>query len=394
MEHVRTLAETIGGRGSGTPQERRAAEYVADEMRSLGARDVRIEPFPGAASTYRPYALAFAAALSGTALSWVLGGRWAMAAAAGLSAVGAWGMLAGSDLASTWMQRLLPTARSHNSVGVLPPAGPVSGRAVLCAHLDSHRTPVFYSSPGWNRVFSLLVGGAFASMVLAAAAYALGAALGWAGARWIGLGAAALELLALALCLHADFTPFSPGANDDASGVGVILALAERLAAEPLRRTEVWLAFTGCEEVGSYGMAAFLDAHAQELGPDALYVVLDEVGLGRLGCLTADGLILKRKTHPRALELARRAATALPDGKLEERVGIAYTDALVATRRGLPALTLVSLLSPDAPGTMHWHQMSDTPANVDGHSLDEAQAFLWQLLQEIDCYRQTGAERN
>lgn len=49
----------------------------------------------------------------------------------------------------------------------------------------------------------------------------------------------------------ADATPFSPGANDNASGVAVVLELARRLARDRLRQTEVWLAFTDGEEVGA-----------------------------------------------------------------------------------------------------------------------------------------------
>jgi len=364
--------------------ERHASEYAAEEMRALGAQHVRIERFKGVPSTYRPYALAFVAALLGTLAAWLVGGRWGLAAAAVLSALGAWGMGAETDFAANWMRGLLPKADSQNAIGVIRPAGPALRRAILCAHLDTHRTPVFYSSNAWTLLFSFLVGAAFASMVVGLGAYGLGAVLAWEGARWIGLAAATMELFALGLCLHADFTRYSPGANDNASGVGVVLGLANRLFTEPLRQTEVWLVFTGCEEVASYGVAAFLDAHAAELGEDAVYLILDEVGLGRVGYLTADGLILKRRTHPRALELARRAASALPDLELGEHVGIAYTDALVATKRGLIALTVDALPPPGADESMHWHQMSDTLEHVDPKSLEKAHAFVWQVLREID----------
>ncbi len=384
MEHVRFLAGEIDGRGSCTPEERRAAEYAAGQMQDLGAQQVQIEGFRGAPSTYRPYALAFTAALLGTLLAWLVGGRWALAGAAVLNALGAWGMFAETNLATNWMRRLLPQAQSQNAVGVLPPAGEVRRRAVLCAHLDTHRTPIFYSSRAWHTAFGLLVGGAFVSMAVGAAAFGLGSVSGWRWVRWIGLVTAAAELFALGLCLHADRTPFSPGANDDASGVGVTLVLARRLNREPLAHTEVWLAFTGCEEVGAYGMAAFLDAHAQELGSDAVYVILDQVGLGRPMYLTADGLIRKRKTHPRALALARRADKALPGVNVGEHVGLAYTDAAVATKRGLIALTVDALPLPDAEQAMHWHQMSDTPEHVQAGVLANVEAFTWQILQEVD----------
>ncbi len=384
LEQIRYLSETIGGRGSCTPAEHRAAQYVADQMHLLGVSDVRLEPYQGAPSTYRPYALAFTSALVGTLLVWLVAGRGIMAAAALLSALGAWGMLAETDFATNWMRWLLPRASSQNAIGVIPPTGQIRYRVVLSAHLDTHRTPIFYSSKTWHRLFGFLVAGAFVSMIVGTAAYGLGAALDWPWVRWIGLAAAAIEVFALSLCLQADFTPFSPGANDDASGAGVILAVAERLSQEPLVHTEVWLAVTGCEEVAAYGMAALLDAHQDELGADAVYIILDQVGLGRLAYLTADGLIVKRKTHLRALELVRQAKAALPDLEVDGHVGIAYTDAAVATKRGLIALTVDALPPAGVEDAMHWHQMSDTLDHVDPQALAEAHAFTWQILQQID----------
>jgi len=384
LDHICYLSERIGPRGSCTLAERQAAEYVAEQMRTADARNVQLEPFWGAPSTYRPYLLAFAVALFGTLAVWLVRERWMMAVAAVLSALGAWGMFAESDLATSWMRRLLPRAASRNAVGVLSPTGEVKHRAVLCAHLDTHRTPVFYSSTTWYLVFTLLVGGSFVSMAVAALAYAMGALFDWSWVRWIGLVAAVPQFLAFILCFQADLTPFTAGANDNASGVGVALAVARRLAVEPLAHTEVWLALTGCEEVGAYGGAAFLDAHTAQLGPDAVHIILDEVGSGRVRYLTADGLIRKRKTHPRVLALARRAAYELPKLKMHGQVGIAYTDALVATKRGLVALTLNTLPSPLTNDNLHWHRTSDTLAHVDPDALADTHVVVWQLLQQID----------
>jgi len=390
LAHIRTLSETIGGRGSCTPEERQAAEYVADQMRLAGVTGVRLESFRGAPSTYRPYVLAFVAALLGTILVWAAPSRGTLAVAALLHTLGVWGMLAETDFTASWIRWFLPSADSQNAVGFLSPVGEVRQRVVLSAHLDTHRTPIFYSSPTWHTLFSALVAGVFLCMVLSAVAYGLGALFLGTWVRWIGLVAAGVQIIVLSLFLHADQTPFSPGANDDASGVGVILSLAQRLSQEPLANTEVWLALTGCEEVSAYGMVAFLDAHEAELGPEAVCIVLDQVAVGRLSYLTADGLLIKRKTHPRALELARRAAAALPDLEVGEHVGIAYTDAAVATKRGLASLNLDSLPRPGAEQSSQWHQMSDTVGNVDHQTLAHAHLFTWHILQEIDQASEGG----
>jgi hypothetical protein len=166
--------------------------------------------------------------------------------------------------------------------------------------------------------------------------------------------------------------------------VGVILETGRRLAQEPLPFTEVWLVFTGCEETGTSGMAAFMDAYAKELGSEAVYIILDEAGLGRLQYLTADGLVIKHPTHPRALELIRRAAAVLPGLRIEPRLGIAYTDALVATKRKMIALTLGCLPEAQSGEPSHWHQITDTVEHVDGRALGDSLAITWQVLKGVD----------
>ena len=384
LEHVRYLAKISGGRGSCMPGERHAVEYAAEQMSSTGIQKIRLEPYEGAPSAYRPYVLAFSAALLGALISWMGDGREWMALAASLNGLGAWGMFLETDFSPNWMRRFLPRRPSQNAVGIIPAAIQSRRKAVLSAHVDAHRTPVFYSSSSWRSLFGQLVSIAFLSLAAGGIFYAIGALLGAGWVRWLGLFAAAVQVIFVALCLHADITPYSPGANDNASGVGVVLELGRHLMKEPLALTEVWLVFTGCEETGAYGMAAFLDAHAKELGDDTAYIILDEAGLGKLQYLTADGLVVKRPTHPRALELAHRAAATLPELSATPRVGIAYTDAAVATKRKLIALSLGCLPEIESGETSHWHQMSDTPEHVNVRALQDSLAFTWQVLKEVD----------
>ncbi len=382
LEHIQTLSETIGGRGSCSPKSRLAAEYCLDQMNRLGAQQARIESLPGSPSTYRPYALAFGAVLLGTLWVWLIGGRSSLAAAALLHLLAAWGMYAETDFTNNWMRWLLPTRAGYNAVGVIPPAGETRRRVVLCAHIDSHRTPVFYSTDGWVSLFRLLIAAAFASLVLGALTYGAAAIFNWPEAKWAGLALAPVQGFILLLCLQADLTPLSPGANDNASGVGVTLELAQRMAAEPLQTTEVWLAFTDAEEAAAYGMQNFLKRHTAELGRDAVFIILDQVGIGKLTYVVDDGLIRKYPTHPAALELAARASQALPEIEVKSLPGLAYTDALLATRRGLVALTIAFV--PEAGINAHWHQRSDTHEHIETSALEDARRFTWEILQQID----------
>jgi hypothetical protein len=279
---------------------------------------------------------------------------------------------------------VLPRQTSLNVSGSIPPKGGVRQRLILCAHLDTHRTPVFYSSRRWYALFGFLVSLTFLSMVAGTLIYGTAVLLAWSGLRWASLALIPIQAFSLIVCLHADFTPYTPGANDDASGVAAIITLAKRLARNQLESTEVHLVFTGCEEVGAWGMAAYLDRYAKQLGPEAIYVILDEVGLGTLKYLTSDGLLFKHKTHQRALEIARSTAQALPGIKVMEGPGVAYTDALQATKRGLISLTLCAVPTPESGLESHWHRMSDTLENMRVEDLEKTLAFVWALLQQVD----------
>lgn len=384
LAHIRYLSESLGGRGSCTEQERLAGEYAARQMRALSLKGVRSERFEAVPSTYWGFALAFAAAMTGSLLVLIFGGRGVMYLAALLNIAGIWGMLAETEMSWSWVRLALPRKPSQNVGGQIPPASDTRRRVVLCAHLDTHRTPVFYSSNLWYRAFTYLVSLSFLSMVAGLALYVLGGLFQWDWVRWSSIVLTGIQLAGIALCLQADFTPYSPGANDNASGAAVILALAAHLRRDPLAHTAVHLVFTGCEEVGDFGMRAYLKAHAAELGKDAVYVILDEVGLGRLKYLNVDGLIIKHKTHPQALELARKAKRRLPDMEVIEDRGLAYTDALAATKRGLIALTLCTVPPPGSNVESHWHQMSDRVETLNAVDLAASFEFTWTLLKVID----------
>ena len=384
IEHIRVLSQEIGGRGSCTAGERLAGEYAAGQLQAMGVQDIRSEPLKAIPSTYWPYGLAFALALTGTLVSLLFDGRGTQFLGMLFNTLGLWAMLAEIQFMRSWTHWILPRSQSQNISGRIAPAGPVSARVVLCAHLDTHRTPVFYASKAWNLAFSISLPLVLLSMFLGALGFGMGLFFNWGWMRWLGLIIAPVQAFMLAMCLHADFTSFSPGANDNASGAAVILALSRQLARRPLLHTEVTLLFTGCEEVGDWGMAAFLDTHSVRSGTNTTYIILDQVGAGRIKFLTADGLLLKHKTHPRALQLARQAAKQKLELGAFEGVGLAYTDALRATLRGLCALTLCTIPSGSAGGSAHWHQMSDTLDHIVPDDLLKTYQFTWEILQLID----------
>jgi aminopeptidase YwaD len=119
------------------------------------------------------------------------------------------------------------------------------------------------------------------------------------------------------LMAHADSFPGRPGANDNASGVGVLVALASGLAA-PARTTpscDVWLVATGAEERGVTGQPDHLGAQAlvrrvtrlARRGDLRIALSLDEVGRGGRFFLQSPHPRARRGVEDRVLDAARSA---------------------------------------------------------------------------------------
>ncbi|HKB23724.1 MAG TPA: M28 family peptidase [Methylomirabilota bacterium] len=72
----------------------------------------------------------------------------------------------------------------------------------------------------------------------------------------------------LVLCAHHDAVPGSPGANDNAAAVGILLDLIERVA--PPSRLRVRLLFTACEELDYLGAREYV----REVGVSGIAGVL------------------------------------------------------------------------------------------------------------------------
>jgi aminopeptidase YwaD len=113
---------------------------------------------------------------------------------------------------------------------------------------------------------------------------------------------------------HGDTTPGAPGANDNASGLGVLAALAGRLGSYP-QRCDLWLVATGAEERVYTGSPDHLGALALarhvRRGPYArrlrFALSLDEVGRDRPFWLRSPAGAPRRAVEGALLAAARRA---------------------------------------------------------------------------------------
>ncbi len=402
LDHIRALSEDIGPRGSATAEEAKAADYVTEQLATLGLSPER-QTFLGAISAYRPYALAAALALLSLFLFWQPQPVGA-AAAALITAVALVSLLLEMQFRPNLLRWVLPIEQSQNVRAVIPcrapalqtasdedvPMGAVAPRAdcpatvVITAHLDTHRTPLLFRSPFWLMVFRGLMPAGLAAMAVMLALFVIGIFVPAQVLRLIALAPGLVLLAVLALMIQADLTPYTKGANDNASGVAATLWLAERLTHAPLQHTQVHLVFTGCEEVGCYGADAYFSANRAGL-QNAVHIVIDQIAAaGTLPVVVRSERFLRAAHSDHGLlALADKLIEAHPEWRARAiTLNAGYGELSVGVKHGLRVIAF-GAITPDG-SSPHWHQRSDAIDAIDEATLARVQEMVWALLQEID----------
>jgi hypothetical protein len=171
--------------------------------------------------------------------------------------------------------------------------------------------------------------------------------------------------------------PATPGAISHAGAVAVLLASAEELNA--LERTELWAVALGATSSGA-GLADFLRRYPFDREM-TLFVEIAGIGAGNLSYVTREGVLRERPADKLLLHLAAAADAADPLIDAEPR---AYRRELAARllRAGRRALT-ITCLGTDGE-TPYRGSLNDTPAVIDGPTLDRAMRLVAGLVRQID----------
>lgn len=363
METIRALAHEIGPRPSCSPAEERAAEWCAANLSEMGY-DVAIEEFESRLGYYTWYAGFFALSLVAALLIVPVPAASIVLGLAGL-------LLYARD--SDGRPLIKPRGgRSRNVVA--RPARTDGPEIIVVAHLDSARSSPSFHPKMVNNFHTSVVtlNLALATVpVLGAAAWIAEAGDSVPTGLWIpAVVLAAYLAFAIGMLLYGQFRMSDvPGANDNASGVAVLMRLA-RMDWDG----RAWFVVTGSEEVGMVGAQAFLDSHRSEV-TSARILNIDNVGAGRLIAITSEGVLRERRADPVMVEVAARA------GASDEPFKGLPTDATTFLAARARAMTLLAVNDHGVPPNWHWR--TDTIDNVDPEALDRATAAARAVMEAI-----------
>jgi hypothetical protein len=325
---------------------------------------------------------AAAAALAGAA---VLRGARAAGAVAALAAV-----LQSQDLQggpSRWLRRRLPQRSAWNVVGQIGD-DEAPHTLVVFAHHDAARGSFIFDPTLPRLVFEKapwlhdhldrwppLMGAVVAGPALVAA----GAALNRPRVTAAGT---AVSAACAALMAHMSRQPVVPGANDNLTGVAVLLEVARVLDGRAPDGLRIVLLSTGAEESNQDGMLAFARRHFGALDRErTTFFCLDTVGSPELVLIEGEGFLRMRDYDAGLKDLVGDIAGA---AEVHVRRGLRFTfatDALVPLRQGFRVAGLGSVNEWLVPS--NYHAVTDTPDNVDLGSVAGAARIVLGLADRL-----------
>ncbi len=380
VRHLETIE-----RGTASPGELEAADWIAQRLRELGC-DAHTESEQVHGGYWIPVgAPAGAAAILGLlALS---GNRRARMAALVGGALGAASILDDISGGRQLLRRILPKRESRNVVAVSGDAG-AQRTLVLVAHHDAGHGGAVFDHALADRIEERWPGliGSFETYppimwptIAGPLLTALGALLG--SRRLLGAG---VFLGAGTAAAMADIarSPVSPGASDNLSAVATLLAVAEGLRELSLDGLRVLLVSTGSEESFMEGMRRFLDRWRPDLAPDRTTVVcLETLGCPRLALIEGEGMAWMSDYPAATRELVADVAHEQGIPLVRNLRTRAASDGLIALRAGYPSALLASVDQRNIP--THWHCACDVADNVSFDTVGQASTLCIALARRL-----------
>ncbi|MBC8171905.1 MAG: M28 family peptidase [Anaerolineae bacterium] len=374
MEHVRNLADVIGARPAGERGELLARQYVRHALTDGGV-DLPVEEIPFKTPNTWGYALLLPLllALAGNLLPkrwrW-LGGLMALS--------GGYAMFRATTGQRQPLTFLAPSGDSGNLIVKIPAKGKTKQRVVLVGHLDTNKhRPSFTASPEGREILRPVATAAIIATVLNGLAQLF-------DLTWLRRLTALTLAVAVQRGLADETGDFVAGANDNATAVACLLGLGAHLQQQSLANTEVWLAFTGAEEVGCIGMQKLLDTYRVELA-HAWFIDFEMVGAGKIAYVTEHSSFSHfgaYRPDDESLALAVETARQHPELQVTGTPMMMVEEVGTLRSQGFRGICLVGV--GEDGWLVNWHQASDTAANIDPTCIETAARFGLAMLQTLD----------
>lgn len=177
----------------------------------------------------------------------------------------------------------------------------------------------------------------------------------------------------IVFCAHYDSKVDTPGAHDNAAGVGVLLTLAEVLSKKPHRHTLEWVAFTGEEGAGLGDMEYARNAQGASNSFDQVTAAINIDGVGPFtGTTTITSFVASQEMEKLIDETIKKYPGVM---KVEPWHA---SDHYIFYSNGVPSIALTSKGIRDV-----YHTSSDTFEWISGEKLAEAAQLVLDFIEVL-----------
>ncbi|GEM_PF-5060354 len=384
--HVLYLSKRIGSREGGSEGERAASIYIASVMKKTD-REIRLQHF----SCWRSDIPSLIIILAFSVIAYIL--FLPAPRISFLLASVAFIVFQMETYSWALISKMLPRRRATNLIQIVPPKNENNlkfpKRVILTANYDSSRT-----SPFGNRTLARAYRFMYILLFLCI--------LGLTGVSVVGIAgelakfssrilrviwyfssplAGYILIFTIILSWGEIFGRTSPGANDNAAGVAVMLSLLEGINQSPFENTEVWFVATARGFAGGRGMVELIKKNRKTL-KGAYVLNIDHPGRGEIRLLKREGPIFGFSPGKKLKKISKKAARSIGSDIGFSSCRVKKSDAMVAQARGISAITICAMSGSTYPG---WRSRNDTYDVIDQSLLDKVKSLALAIIKEIDA---------
>ncbi|MDR3344331.1 MAG: Zn-dependent exopeptidase M28 [Oscillospiraceae bacterium] len=388
---IESICKKIGPRACGSPEERKAQEYMADQLRKY-SDDVKIEDFRVAPYAFMGWILVDVVLVSIAALLYLIDVPALKIVSLGLVALAILIVILEFLFYKRALDVVFPKKTSCNVVAVRKPEEEVKQRIVFSGHADSAMQWNFTYWGGAKLLISVVgisFAGFFVNLIISALLLIDQFAVDFISdpaynvLKWVLIGWIPLYLVASLFCSWGKFVE---GANDNLTGCYGAIAVLKFLADNNIRfkNTEVVCVTTGGEEAGLRGAKAYCEAHGDECKAiDTVFVGLETFrDFEHLAIYERDmtGTVANSQI---ACALVKRASELAGLDLKYESVFFGSSDAAAVSKAGIHATTLAGM---DPTPLRYYHTKLDTWDNMIFKTLEKGIEIAIQTAFVFDEY--------
>lgn len=385
MERIKHVIEAFGPRAPGSEGERKAQEFIREELEACCDGGVSLESFQVAGKAF--FAMTAVASLfflASVAL-WTVHPLVSMV----LDMTGLAVLYFQLVRYRLFLDPFFPKSTSHNVYGRIRPSGEIRRRVILSGHADAACEWRFSYLAGSLFRFIMIglfvgLGGIVLFHIAGTVAWLAGEGVWAAVQRFMPLQWVLSPALVIAF-FFSNLNLTVPGANDNLTGVFVAVGIARFLkdAGVRLENTELVIASLGSEEAGLRGAKDFAEKHREEFGDvETIFIALETLrDLEYLKVYNRDmnGIVKHDEEVCRLLrDAGKDCGLDLPYAS----VFLGSSDAAAFSQAGWKA-GMLAAMDPGPP--LYYHTRLDNWDNMDEKCLCKSIAVVCAAISRYDA---------